>query len=229
MIEDPPILTVRRNFPRPAADDVAALAGTPTGFIADALGGRAGLGKTVKPVDARAARFCGVAVPCHTGPADNLAFFAALHIAAPGDVIVIAADGYTGTAVIGDLALGMAKNKGVAAVVTDGAVRDLDGIEAVGLPCFAAGIVPDSPARSGPGTAGLPVTIASAAVDAGDVVIGDRDGVVVIPREKIGVALAALPAIEAAEVEREASVKAGSVQIDAVAALLSSDRVREVE
>lgn len=229
MIEDPPILTVRRNFERPAADDVASLADTPTGFVADALGGRAALDKAVKPVDAEVTRFCGVAVPCHTGPADNLAFFAALDIAMPGDVIVIAADGYTGTAVIGDLALGMAKNKGVMAVVTDGAVRDLDGIEAVGLPCFAAGIVPDSPARNGPGTAGLPVTVAGVAIEAGDVVIGDRDGVVVIPREKVGAVLAALPAIEAAEAKRDADVKAGAVQIDAIAALLASDRVREVE
>lgn len=87
-----------------------------------------------------------------------------------------AADGYRTTAVVGDLVLGMARNSGAIAFVTDGCVRDVPGIREVGLPCFASGVVPDSPVKNGPGTVNLPITLAGRAVEAGDVGIGDGDG-----------------------------------------------------
>ena len=64
-------------------------------------------------------------MPCAAGPADNLAVFGALLLAEPGDVVVCATDAFMHAAVTGDLLLGMLKNKGVVAFVTDGAVRDL--------------------------------------------------------------------------------------------------------
>ena len=82
---------------------------------------------------------------------------------------------------IGDLLLGMMKNRGVVAFVTDGFVRDIPGLRAVGLPCFAAGVTPNSPVRSGPGTVGLPTVVGGVAVGPGDIVVGDQDGVVVVP------------------------------------------------
>lgn len=228
MIEDAPLLTVRRCFARPAPEKVAALHGLQTGVVVDCLGGRGALAGVIRPVDLAAAGFCGVAVPCHTGPGDNLAFYAALEMAGAGDVIVIATDGFAGTAVIGDLALGMAKNRGVVGVVTDGCVRDLVGIRAVSLPCHAAGVTPNSPARNGPGSAGLPVTLGGVTVSAGDVVLGDQDGVVVLPQARIDEALARLPGVQAAEAALEAEVKAG-LEIPAfVSDLLQSDRVREL-
>ena len=79
----------------------------------------------------------------------------------------------------------MAKNKGVAAIVTDGMARDRDGIVAVGLPVFSRGITPNSCVKSGPGKVGLPIVCGGVAVEAGDVVLGDRDGVVVIPQAQL--------------------------------------------
>ena len=181
MIENPPLLQVRRRFVRPPPAEVAAFAGLPTGFVVDALGGGGGLDGRIKPISAATA-FCGVALTCDAGPADNLAAFGALSLAEPGDVIVCAAAGYERTAVTGDLLLGMMKNRGVAGFVTDGHVRDIAGIRAVGLPCFAAGVTPNSPARNGPGTVGLPVVVGGVTVAAGDIVVGDEDGVVVVPR-----------------------------------------------
>ena len=125
MIDDPPLITLRRKVPRPTAAQLAALNGTPTGFIIDALGGRGAVAPDIKPVIAEQASFCGVAVTCHVGPADNLAVFAALPLLQRGDVIVAAADGYRETAVVGDLVLGMARNLGAVAFVTDGCVRDI--------------------------------------------------------------------------------------------------------
>ena len=145
MIDDPPLITLRRKVPRPTGAQLAELNGTPTGFIIDALGGRGAVAPDIKPVITEQASFCGVAVTCHVAPADNLAVFAALPLLQAGDVIVAAADGYRETAVVGDLVLGMARNLGAVAFVTDGCVRDIPGIREVGLPCFSAGVTPASP------------------------------------------------------------------------------------
>ncbi len=228
MIEDPPILTLCRTFNRPTPEQIGAIRDTPTGFLCDALGGRAALSGSIKPVGNVTAAFCGSALPCHTGPADNLAAFAALDLAQPGDVIVIATDGFTGTAVIGDLLLGMARNCGAVAVVTDGYVRDVPGIEAAGIPCFAAGVTPNSPARNGPGTAGLPVTLAGASVSPGDIVAGDQDGVVVIPHDKIDEVIKALPGIRTAEADLDARVNDGLTVPEFARKMLNSNRVREI-
>ena len=93
--------------------------------------------------------------------------------------------------------------------MTDGFARDVPGIRAVGLPCYAAGITPNSPARNGPGTVGLPVVVAGVAVNAGDIVIGDQDGVVIVPAHMIEQTIERLPAIRAAEADLDAKVKAG--------------------
>jgi 4-hydroxy-4-methyl-2-oxoglutarate aldolase len=113
----------------------------------------------------------GVAVTCQCGPADNLALFAALATAQPGDILVAATDGFTATSVTGDLLVGMAKNRGIRGLVTDGLVRDVAGILAVGLPVYCAGITANSPVRNGPGTVGLPVVLGGATVSSGDLLI----------------------------------------------------------
>ena len=228
MIEDPPLLTMRRRFRRPAADRVAAFAGLPTGFVVDALGGRGALDGCIKPIgDAEA--FCGVALPCEAGPADNLAAFGALSIAEPGDVILCGTDGFERTSVAGDLLLGMMKNRGVVAFVTDGFVRDIAGIRAVGLPCFAAGLTPNSPARNGPGTVGLPAVVGGVAVGPGDIVVGDEDGVVVVPNSRIEETIARLANVRAAEAALDVKVKAGLQIPEFLQALIDDRRFREVD
>ncbi len=91
MIDDPPLIRFFRHVLRPTTEQLQALQGTPTGYIVDALYGRAALAPEIKPVVPEQAEFCGVAVPCHVGPADNLAVFAALPLLQKGDVIVAAA------------------------------------------------------------------------------------------------------------------------------------------
>src|SRR5258708_5983815 len=109
MIENPPLLQIRRRFPRPAPADIGVFVRLPTGYVVDALGGGGALDGGIKPIG-EAKNFCGVALTCHAGPSDNLATFGALSVAAAGDVIVSAADGYDKAAVTGDLLLGMMKN-----------------------------------------------------------------------------------------------------------------------
>ncbi len=228
MITDPPILRIRRNFERPSPEAVAALRGVATGHLVDAMGGSGALDWRIKPLGDATPGFAGVAITCDAGPADNLAVFGALDAARPGDVIFIATAGHRAAAVIGDLVAGMARNCGVAAIVTEGTVRDAEGILAVGLPVYCACISPNSPARNGPGTVGLPVVAGGVAIASGDILVGDRDGVVVVPRQMAAATAAKLVAVRAAEAALEAKVKAGLRMPDFIAALLKSERVEEI-
>lgn len=229
MIEDPPILTIKRGVRRPGATQVAALQGVATGYLVDCMNGRGALNGRIKPIDPDHAAFCGVAITCDCGPADNLGVFGALDLAIAGDVILIATDAFESTAVIGDLVLGMMKNRGVVASVTDGYVRDIVGLRKVGLPCYAAGVTPNSPARNGPATAGLPISIGGSNVCSGDLVIGDLDGVVVVPFDRIDEVIATLVSVREAEAALDASVNAGLEMPEFASELLASDRVRNID
>jgi 4-hydroxy-4-methyl-2-oxoglutarate aldolase len=209
VIDDAPPIRRTPVARRPSPAQLAALAGVPTGFVVDALGGRGALDYRIKPVIAGQDRFCGPALTCDAGPADNLAIFAALDSLSAGDVIVAATGGHTGCAAVGDLLLGMARNGGAVALVSDGCVRDLAGIREVALPCFAVGVSPNSPARNGPGSVGHPVVLGSVAIATGDLLVGDPDGVVVVPFERIDEVIGRLDAVRAAESALDAQVKAG--------------------
>lgn len=228
MLEEPPILTVKRGFMRPTEAQLAALAGAQTGHLVDCMDGRGGLHIRVKPIDPDNAHFCGPALTVHAYPADNLAIHAALDAARPGDVVIVATDGFAETAIIGDLLCGMLKNKGVTAFVTDGVIRDVDGVRAVGIPVFCAGVTPNSPMAVGPGTVGLPVHVGGRRVEPGDALVGDRDGVVAVPRDRIDAVAARLAQIRDMEAEAEAKVKGGLAESAKFKAFVEAGKVREL-
>ncbi len=229
MIKDPPLLTIKRNFPRPQPDELASLASVQTGYAVDAMEGRGALDHRIKPLAPVGSVLVGTAVTCHCGPADNLALFAALATARPGDILIAATDGFAGTSVTGDLLMGMARNRGLLGLVTDGLARDLAGILSVGLPVYCRGLSPNSPARSGPGSVGLPIAMGAVAIASGDVVIADNDGVVIVPRGRIKEVIGRLPAIRAAELALEAKVKGGLEIPDFIQSVLASDRVVQID
>jgi 4-hydroxy-4-methyl-2-oxoglutarate aldolase len=228
MIKDPPVLKIRRGFARPSEELLAGFAGIPTGYLVDAMGGRGCLDYRIKPLVAGSSVMVGPALTCHAGPADNLALFGALHAARRGDILVAATDSFTATAVAGDLLLGMARNRGVAGFVTDGLVRDIVGILAVGLPVYCAGVTANSPARSGPGTIGVPIVLGDVPIAPGDILVGDRDGVVVVPLGEAPSVLAKLGQVKAAEACLDALVRGGLEIPDFVTAIIESDRVEEI-
>ena len=228
MLDDPPLLTIKAGFQRPDPAKVAALKDAQTSHLVDAMDGRGALDWTIKPCDPDNASFVGIAVTCHAYPADNLALFGAMEIAQSGDVIMCANDSYRLTALVGDLVAGMMKNAGLAALVTDGLARDRVGIVAAGLPLFCAGIVPNSPAKNGPGSVGLPVTVGGVPVSSGDVIVGDADGVVVVPQAILDATIRRLGEVRAAEAKAEAAVKGGARMTASAAALLKSLRVHRL-
>jgi 4-hydroxy-4-methyl-2-oxoglutarate aldolase len=228
MLKDPPLLRARRRLGRPDPGLVAAFRDAMTGWLVDAQDGRGALEAAIKPLFPREpgmGRCCGPALTCACGPDDNLALAAAVALAEPGDVIVCATEGFAHGAVCGDLLAGMARNKGVAGLVTDGVLRDGAGLREMGLPVFARGITPNSCVRSGPGSVGLPVVVGGRAVASGDLVVGDEDGVVTIPAGDLEAVRARLEEVKAGEAEMLAKVKGGLTQPAWVEALLASDRV----
>jgi 4-hydroxy-4-methyl-2-oxoglutarate aldolase len=225
MLKDPPLLTVRRKFPRPPRSLIDKLKGAQTGHIVDAMQGRAALDHHIKPVDPECSQFAGTAITCQTFADDNLAILAALALAEPGDVIVAAAEAFSASAVVGDNVAMMAKNRGIAAIVIDGMARDSYGIVPVGLPVFSRGITPNSCVRSGPGRVGVPIVCGGVTVQPGDAVLGDRDGVVVIPQAQLEGIVAALDDIRRMEEETQKKIRAGMTHLPAIEELLKSDRV----
>jgi 4-hydroxy-4-methyl-2-oxoglutarate aldolase len=201
-------LTIKRNFTRAAQKFVKQFMNLPIGNVCDAQERVGALDYRIKPVS-EMSQFCGTALTVDSGPRDNLAAWAALEIAKPGDVILITTGGHLASSVAGDLYVGMAKNAGVAGIVTDGVVRDLTGINDVGIPVFARGICANSPWKNGPGRVGLPIVIGGVNVNAGDVVAGDQDGVVIVARQNAAAVADGLKAVLAKEKKMEANVKAG--------------------
>jgi 4-hydroxy-4-methyl-2-oxoglutarate aldolase len=229
MITDPPLLTIRRNFPRPQPHELASFANLQTGYVVDAMNGRGALDHRIKPLAPVTSALVGAAITCHCGPADNLALFAALATARPGDILIAATDGFAGTSVTGDLLMGMARNRGLLGLVTDGLARDLAGILGVGLPVYCAGLSPNSPARNGPGSVGLPIVMAGVAIASGDIVVADNDGVVIVPNPRVEEVIGRLPAIRAAESALEAKVKDGLEIPDFIRSILASDRILRID
>lgn len=205
---DMPMLRIRRAFERADPEIIERLRGVPSGFLVDALGRSGALDHNIRPVW-NSGHFVGSALTVTTTARDNLAPYAALKFAKPGDVLVVATGDFDRASTLGDLIIGMAKNSGIIAVVTDGLVRDVEGIEAVGIPVYARGLSPNSPFKNGPGAVGLKVSIGGVVVEPGDVILGDRDGVVVAPQAQLNEALAALETVRAKEAEMESAVRGG--------------------
>jgi 4-hydroxy-4-methyl-2-oxoglutarate aldolase len=229
MLEDPPVLTIKRVWKRPAKAKLARLEGVQSGQAVDAMDGRGALDAAIKPLDPACAVVLGTAVTCETGPNDNLAILAALSIAKAGDVIVSATEGFAHSAVVGDNVAWMAKTKGIAGIVVDGMMRDLAGLLPVGLPLFCRGITPNSCVRSGPGRVGFPVVVGGVAVASGDVIIGDRDGIVAIPQGELDRLQPRIDDILKAEEATQKKIRGGFTNLGGIEDLLRSSKVRYVD
>jgi len=227
MIDNPPPLTIHRGWKRPDPALVARFRGAQTSHLADAMEGRGMLDARIKPLDRSRASFAAAAVTAYAYPADTLAVFGALHEAQAGDAIIVACDGFLAAALVGDIMTGMMHNKGVVGFVTDGVVRDSAGILAIGMPVFSAGVNSNSGAMAGPGTVGVPITLGGMHVRPGDILVGDADGVVVVPAERAEQVLATLERVRAAEAVTEARVREGLTMSDGALALIQAARIIE--
>lgn len=126
-------------------------------------------------------RISGPALTVQTRAGDNLVVHRALDLAEPGDVLVVDGGGYDGRAVLGEIMVRYAATRGVAAIVVDGAVRDVEGLAQSPVAVFARSVNHLGPYKDGPGEVHGQVQVGGTVVRSGDVLVGDADGVVVLP------------------------------------------------
>jgi regulator of RNase E activity RraA len=190
--------TVVEAIERPPAAAVTALARFATTQIADCGGPVGVVGPGLGRI-AGGAEFCGPAVTLWTRPGDILFVLKVPDVTRPGDVVAVDGGGRADAAVLGDIVSGALARRGVVGVVVDGAVRDVEGIDEVGLPTFARGTHPATGSNEGPGAINVPVQVGGVVVRPGDVVRGDASGVVVVPREHLDTVIALTRTVEQRE------------------------------
>lgn len=173
---------VDRGWDRPDARVVEAFASHSTANIGDAIGRLGMPDGGIKPIWS-GAKAAGTALPVLVTAGDDLAVIEAVSEIRPGDVIVINGFGYTGRAVMGDILSQMFAAKGATGAIVDGAVRDAADIESQGFPVWARAVSPAGPWKNGPGTVGKAVAIGGVVIHPGDIVVGDGDGIVCVPRD----------------------------------------------
>lgn len=162
-------------------------------------------------------KVAGTAFTVDVRPGDNLMIHAAIALARPGDVLVVDGKGDRTAALMGTIMMTACRRRGIAGVVMDGAVRDSLEIEEMGFPVFSVGTNPNGPTKNVAGRIGHAIVCGGVAVRAGDLVVGDADGVVVIERERVE----ALLPLARRKVEDEAARIAAIRQGDTAAAWLA--------
>jgi 4-hydroxy-4-methyl-2-oxoglutarate aldolase len=167
----------------------------------------------IKPIDPTR-RLAGPAFTIHVPAGDNLIIHVALTQARRGDVLVINAQGEIERAVWGDILTFAAQQIGVHGLILDGAVRDTEGIIALGFPVFARGISIKGPQKNQSGRINVPITCGGIPIHPRDIILGDRDGVVVIPRSTLDEVIMAALRREAAEAALREGIRAGQSTVD---------------
>lgn len=209
-------MTLHRYDARFAKLDAAALAdwtAIPPAIASDCMNRTQSMGATIKPL-APGTRLTGQArtVSCMVG--DNMAIHAAIRLIESGEVLVIDAGGYADTALWGGLLTQAAMARGAAGVVIDGAVRDIAEIREAGFPCFAAAAVPAGPHKGFGGAIDGVIACAGCTVAPGDIILGDEDGIAVVPLARAEALLADCRAKIAQEEEALERLRQGTLLAD---------------
>ncbi len=150
------------------------------------------------------------------GANDNLAAHRVLDTVQPGDVVVLAAPEPWSAALVGELLALQARTRGAAALLVDGAVRDVDELLALGLPVWARAVCAAGAAKDEPGALQVPVTVGGVQIEPGDLVVLDGDGAVVVPRGRCDDVLAAAEERQASELDLQERLAAGESTLDAM-------------
>lgn len=184
-------------------DLLARLARLPVANVGDAMERISAVDSAVRPMW-RGARVVARAYTVLTRSGDNQGIHEAIDLAAPGEVLVVNGFADTSRALVGELLAGRAKANQLAGFVIDGAIRDVDEIESIGVAVFARAVTPAGPYKMGPHRQQVPIALGGQCVLPGDVITGDADGVVVIPFAQLAATVEAAEAIQSNEVVKKA-------------------------
>ncbi|MEW9572981.1 4-carboxy-4-hydroxy-2-oxoadipate aldolase/oxaloacetate decarboxylase [Rhodanobacter sp. Si-c] len=207
--------TVQADFERTAAALVARAARIPVATLHEAAGKAGALPAAIKPV-APSFKICGPALTVQSPPGDNLWLHRALVVAKPGDVLVVGVSGHHDAGYWGEVMSTMGRVRGLGGLVIDGCVRDGAILEQFGFPVFARGLCirgtgKDFAAR---GWIGHSLMLDDIVVQAGDLIVGDTDGVVALARERVSGVLDAADEREEKEQGIIRRLEAGETTLD---------------
>ena len=179
-----------------------------TATVYEAQGQRGAVHSAIKPLDP-GFRLVGRALTVDCQPADNLALHLALLQAKPGDVVVVDAKGFTEAGPWGDIMTLAAQTAGVKGLIIDGSVRDADTIVSMGFPAFSRGVCIRGTGKASKGKINVPIMCGGVQVNPGDIVLGDRDGVVVIPAAELDESIRLSELREAKEADQRIAIRSG--------------------
>jgi 4-hydroxy-4-methyl-2-oxoglutarate aldolase len=176
-------------------------------------------------------RISGAAVTSYNFPGDNLMIHVALNVAARGQILVLANGGGTQGALWGDVACTFAAQKGIAGVVADGPVRDIDALREMDFPVWATSISPSHPEKRGPGSVNVPIVVDGVLVEPGDVIVADGDGVLAIPQAHLARTIEGARQRAEREIAIRKRIKAGEslFEILNMQAAVESSGIRQVD
>lgn len=197
------------HIERPQRQLIEGYRGLGAATVYEAAGRSGSVHPAIKPL-ARGLRLLGPALTVRCHPRDNLMLHKALQIAQEGDVLVAATDGYPEAGYWGGLMATSAVARKLAGLAIDGCVRDSEEIIAMGFPVFCRGTCIRGTTKGLLGSVNLPILFGEVTVNPGDLVLGDDDGLVVVPRAQLETVLAASRQRMEAE-KRKAAVLAGGV------------------
>ena len=205
--------TIVRTIPRAAAGTIRSLGELGVATVHEAQG-RTGLMRPFMRPVYPGARVSGSAVTVSCAPGDNMMIHAAIEVCAPGDVLVVTTFSESTDGMFGDLLAVSCRAHGIVGLVIDAGVRDTADLTAMEFPVWSKAVSAQGTVKATPGWVNVPVVCAGAAVQPGDVIVGDADGVVVVPRlDADAVANAAQDRL-AKEEKTRARLKAGELGLD---------------
>lgn len=204
---------VRRRVPRPAADVVARLAKLGVATVHEAMG-RTGLARPVLVPIYPGAFACGPAITVLLQPGDNWMMHVAAELIQPGDVVVAACTTDNVDGFFGDLLATSFRARGCSGLVIDGGVRDVKTLREMQFPVFARAIHAKGTVKATLGSVNVQIVCAGAVVEAGDVVIADDDGVVIVPSAQADAVAHAAVARESNELSKRARLASGELGLD---------------
>lgn len=167
----------------PPAEIVEGYKSLPAANVADCMGRLSALSSEIRLLSSPESEIMvGVALTVKARPGDNLMIHKALDMAGPGDIIIVSNEGDRSQALVGEIIVTYAQHKGIGGLVFDGPIRDIGAISEMSIPVYGTGCTPGGPFKEGPGEVNVPIACGGIHVEPGDIVLGDKDGVIIIPR-----------------------------------------------
>lgn len=174
---------VVKDFERPSKALIEEFSKLSTSVIVDCYGKYPVLDPQLQPVNSDCSRFCGPALTVEDLEGGNFMSLFAIEYMKPGDVMVVDVKGIRSRAGLGDINAQAFKNKGGEAIIVNGAIRDSEEIARIGMPVFSLGATPAGPHKGVKGNVNCPIAVGSASINPGDIIVGDRDGVICVAKE----------------------------------------------